>query len=267
MISNFMEEFICGRKFQNFANWIWDIDRKDNPSLFKNGDVIWCKTDYIKTLFSKIKNHTSKYILISHNSDYPITKDIYQFKPTCIKKWFAQNADCCNSELIPIPIGLENDSGPSKGSFTDYGAFNKIKECRKKHDVVYCNFNVDNNNIRKKVLHILKENGVSFWEERQKYLEYCESMSKYMFVASPKGNGIDCHRTWEALYFGCIPIVEKHFMYDSFIGLPIIQVDHWDIVDKNFLCNKSKEFIYRENSFESLKMSYWGKKILKAKNE
>ena len=27
---------------------------------------------------------------------------------------------------------------------------------------------------------------------------------------------------------GCIPIVERHFMYDSYKNLPIIQIDSWD---------------------------------------
>jgi hypothetical protein len=265
IINNFMAEFICGRKFQDFANWIWDINRKDDPSLFKDNDIIWCKTDYLKTLFLKIKDHTNRYTLISHNSDYPITKGLYQLKSLCIKKWFAQNVDYYNSELIPLPIGLENDSGPSKGSFTDYNVFGNIQDCKEKFDTVYCNFNLDNNSIRKEVLYILNKNGVVFWEERKKYSEYCESMAKYMFVASPRGNGIDCHRTWEALYFGCIPIVEKHFMYDRFYGLPIIQVDDWNIVNKEFLYNKKNKSISGE--FESLTMSYWRKKILEANNE
>ncbi len=30
---------------------------------------------------------------------------------------------------------------------------------------------------------------------------------QYSFWLSPRGNGIDCHRTWEALYLDVIPIV------------------------------------------------------------
>ena len=35
------------------------------------------------------------------------------------------------------------------------------------------------------------------------------NQSKYAFVLSPRGRGLDCHRTWEALCLGCIPIVKK----------------------------------------------------------
>ena len=27
-------------------------------------------------------------------------------------------------------------------------------------------------------------------------------------VAAPRGNGLDTHRLWEALYLGCVPIVQ-----------------------------------------------------------
>ena len=48
-------------------------------------------------------------------------------------------------------------------------------------------------------------------------------MIKYTFILSPAGIGLDCHRTWEALCLGCIPIVcipefknlfEKHVQGD-----------------------------------------------------
>lgn len=53
-----------------------------------------------------------------------------------------------------------------------------------------------------------------------------------MFVASPAGNGLDCHRTWEAIYLGVVPIVENNRMnkYFKSLGLPMILVDKtkWD---------------------------------------
>jgi hypothetical protein len=46
--------------------------------------------------------------------------------------------------------------------------------------------------------------------------EYWQQLLRSKFVASPEGNGIDCHRTYEALWCGCIPIVEivnmRHFL-------------------------------------------------------
>jgi hypothetical protein len=61
---------------------------------------------------------------------------------------------------------------------------------------------------------------------------YRKTVSRYMFIASPPGNGLDCHRTWEALYMGCIPIVEDNYMNRKFreMGLPMVLVANWDSI-------------------------------------
>jgi hypothetical protein len=51
-------------------------------------------------------------------------------------------------------------------------------------------------------------------------------MQKTLFVPSPAGNGLDCHRTWEALYLGCVPVViKKEFCGDE--TWPVLVVDNW----------------------------------------
>jgi hypothetical protein len=53
--------------------------------------------------------------------------------------------------------------------------------------------------------------------------DYLNTLGKSAFVISPEGNGIDCHRHYEALIMGAIPIVEYSplaaFKYQ---GCPII---------------------------------------------
>jgi hypothetical protein len=45
-------------------------------------------------------------------------------------------------------------------------------------------------------------------------------------VLSPPGNGNDCHRTWEALYLGAIPIIQKGTLARSISSrLPILVLD------------------------------------------
>ena len=55
------------------------------------------------------------------------------------------------------------------------------------------------NNIHPKLLH--KVGKVSKNELLRIY-------TNYAFIVSPHRNGLDCHRTWEALVLGCIPIVK-----------------------------------------------------------
>ena len=45
---------------------------------------------------------------------------------------------------------------------------------------------------------------------------------KYKFILSPPGAGFDCHRTWEALYLGAIPIVKTSSLDPLYKDLPVV---------------------------------------------
>jgi hypothetical protein len=96
-------------------------------------------------------------------------------------------------------------------------------------------------------------------------------LGQYAFVASPEGNGIDTHRTWEAIYFKCVPIVMRSFMteYYEHIGLPVWVVDSYDELiglEESFLKNKYKSF---EDRFDSpaVWVDYWIERIIKSSRE
>lgn len=190
-------------------------------------------------------------------------------KPSCIKKWFAQNVDFLNENLIPLPIGMENDCGPSKGTNTDHQIIEKYlppNDIAKSLDKIYCNFLIRHWEPRRKILDTLIGNNVVFLDERVNYEQYCINMARHRFIASPRGNGRDCHRTWEALYLGCMPIVEKHFMYDSYPELPIVQIDRWSDINRKWMDDQYEKFCNGKFSYEKLKISYWFDKIQKERS-
>jgi hypothetical protein len=57
--------------------------------------------------------------------------------------------------------------------------------------------------------------------------EYLFFMRQYKFVLSPVGNGVDTHRTWEALLAGSIPIVESSVRDHMYEGLPVLILKTW----------------------------------------
>ena len=58
--------------------------------------------------------------------------------------------------------------------------------------------------------------------------KYRKLTSDSKFVLSPPGNGADCHRTWEAIYLGAIPIVLRKFWPFIGLDLPVIVLDSWE---------------------------------------
>lgn len=61
---------------------------------------------------------------------------------------------------------------------------------------------------RASILETLVKNGISPCGQVSP-TAYWHNLRNSVFVVSPEGNGVDCHRTYEALIAGCIPIVEQ----------------------------------------------------------
>jgi len=200
------------------------------------------------------------------------TPALYRLKPKQIVKWFAQNANYNHTDLIPIPIGLENHHGPSRGSSIDPEYLNKLDDINltnisskdKNTEKIYSNFG-DTHTNRSNVRNFLISSNLAYLEnEKLSYGNFLNKISDFLFIASPRGNGIDTHRTWEALYMGSIPIVERHFMFDSY-NLPIWQIDNWEEVldesKRNFWIEKWKTGNLFQN-IDQLFMDYWKTRIL-----
>ena len=96
-------------------------------------------------------------------------------------------------------------------------------------------------------------------------------MYNHKFVFSPLGGGVDCGRTWQALYLGTIPIVPRHTNIQYYEDLPILIYDSLDEINEEYLNEKWFEINDKlKNGFynmNKLKLSYWVKKIKDIKNE
>lgn len=89
--------------------------------------------------------------------------------------------------------------------------------------------------------------------------------TEHEFVLSPFGNGFDCHRTWEALALGAIPIVRGRHFADMFSGLPVLQVHAWTDVNKELLDQAASTFsehlCWGTHTFEKQTLAYWIQRI------
>jgi hypothetical protein len=216
-----LDEYITGNRF---------ID------ICQNTDATFCKTDYIARF-----HDTSHKVFITHNSDYHIDERAFEFGPTC-NLWLAQNKHCQFSNLESIPIGLENmqlrtSEAASGGQYSSQvnGATEKALLIDKyntfemqKTGLIYMNFNIQTfPHERQLVWDMFKDKD---WVTKTKDLplqKFYFDLASHKFVISPRGNGTDCHRTWEALYLRTIPIVKRSATMVDFKDLPIYYVDDW----------------------------------------
>jgi hypothetical protein len=108
----------------------------------------------------------------------------------------------------------------------------------------------------------------------RQYLPVMSSIYKanmeQIFWLSPRGNGIDCHRTWEALYLGRIPIVESSEIDILFQDLPVFIVKDWKEITLEKLLEVFIDFTEKRQqnkyNFKKLHPSYWNAMITSLNN-
>ena len=90
-----------------------------------------------------------------------------------------------------------------------------------------------------------------------------KNQSQYAFVVSPLTNGLDAHRTWEALALGCVPIVKKSPLISLFEDLPVLIVDEWSEVTHQRLQRFLDEFKENKNNYnyDKLTLAHWVNKF------
>lgn len=83
--------------------------------------------------------------------------------------------------------------------------------------------------------------------------------SRYQFVISPRGKGIDCYRTWQALHVGSIPIVEASTINSLYEDLPIVVVERWTDLSAEMLERHLRAFEgnWSTMRWEKLTNGYW----------
>ncbi len=254
--------YVSGDTFRAIADHIHDDLKTVDTSKVKEADIIFVKISYIKEFFEKIHPHIKfPYKLITHNGDILIDEKLSTYADEKIIKWYGQNVTINHPRIVPLPIGLENISYCNSG-LPKYFNRLRIKSLPKKNRILF-GFNIMTNKEKRQqaenvLLFLPVADKIQGWPGAKKYLELAAS---YAFVASPEGNGIDCHRTWEALYLGAVPIVTSSPVTEHFksIGFPLFVIKDWKELCGLTENDLKKKYHELQDSFDKslLRADYW----------
>ncbi|CAF3798450.1 unnamed protein product [Rotaria socialis] len=106
-----------------------------------------------------------------------------------------------------------------------------------------------------------------------KILQIYKRNRHYPFWISPLGNGIDCHRTWEALYLDIIPIVWNSTLNSLYENLPVLIINNHTELTESFLRDQLHRIATKKISslnssastgyyYEKLRNAFWRQMIL-----
>jgi hypothetical protein len=127
--------------------------------------------------------------------------------------------------ISPIPIGLENWAYLQNGVPKD---FSNLVDLPRDINLLVGFSNHTNLVERSEARTFAAEvSDVYFVPEGTSPRKYRELVRRSRFVLSPPGNGPDCHRTWESIYLGAIPIVKEEFWPFLNFQLPVLLVSQW----------------------------------------
>ena len=224
--------------------------------LKSNENIVYVYGHDLELFFKEAFPEINKPIkLISHNTDYPVDSKFIQYlDDDKLTHWYAQNAVLDHPKLTPAPIGIANKQW-SHGNLDNL--LSVINANHGKENIVYKNFDIGTNiNVRRVIDQITNTNKI-FMDRNWPQTEYLTRLSKSMFVISPPGNGIDCHRIWEALYVRTVPIVERSSAFRNFTNLPIMFIDRWEDITIDFLKTQIPLYYNKSYDLKQLKLEYW----------
>jgi len=243
--------FITGNKFKSLADDYLD-QSKPYIDLSKKPEKIFLFTDWVDIFKQQILPKIDyQFKLITHNADTGVyEKHLDLLNDNRLLKWFGMNCHVEHEKLVPIPIGIANEQWPHGDERLLERVMSKTVE---KINRIYCNFNPLTNPFRRKVLDQIRTNPVVDIEKnRLDHKSYWEKLATYKYVISPPGNSVDCHRIWESLYLGTIPICLNDIPLKTFTDLPIMFIESFE----DFELKES------DGKVERLSFDYW-RKIIK----
>ncbi|KAK3276895.1 hypothetical protein CYMTET_15063 [Cymbomonas tetramitiformis] len=153
------------------------------------------------------------------------------------------------------------DSGLSNGLTTS----NKVFEASTPHlPAPSISTTIYHRLLRKKIVRHTESRELR--EAYTRFAIYLKVLQKFKFTLSPPGNGVDAHRTWEALLAGSVPIVieDPISMHPLYHGLPVLMVRDCSEITERFLEEQYATLKRGSWNHDKLFMRYWRKVITKA---
>jgi len=168
-------------------------------------------------------------VIMSHGDFLPSPSLLTEIANRCARL-FSINVVDETEKIRAIPLGLENLSRNINGRLNDYfGSLDSPAETPRTRDV-FTAFEPENNpSVRGPLVELLRGSRFGWSPRRMSPEQYRQAVSESMFVLSPPGRGLDCHRTWEAIYLGAVPVVPEGTLPPGLLhDLPIYSVSSYE---------------------------------------
>lgn len=256
--------------------------------LNDNNKYFWIRNSNVRNKFrdldllvkniSKIKKPK---ILIIADGDDPVpssyNKETFQMilKNKFIEKIYIQNYDksIVHNKIKHYPIGIDLHTPRFLLNFNYEEKMKYYLDIRKSSatyvlNKAFCDTHLSDSHPDRKIMYkkIKKNRYIDFLNEKLDFVDIIKKYRNYRFVLSPRGNGLDCHRTWELFLIGCIVIMETSPLDDMWKknNLPVVILNDYNELNVpslhlrlEFWYKRYKDLVSLDNILPKFKNSYW----------
>lgn len=228
--------FVSGDTFRQLAGWVFSQDQivhrvgLNDGLCFASGPIA-TNEDFVDRAQEFVADSTvGRLKLIIHNGDHIPTENTLLALKDIFSQVYCVNVIKETAWLRALPIGLENASLDNNGRLSYYLEGLETPRSIDRSRLVVSSFHTSNHPaLREPTAELFRKSRFGFDGHSWKRAEYREVLKDTLFVVSPPGNGPDCHRTWESIYMGAIPVVLKgHLAKSLWQEMPILAVDRYE---------------------------------------
>lgn len=225
--------YLSGDFFRSLCDASLDDDsgtRRRFRAALRTARSLFVKTDCLAEFLADHSRHASTCrVLVTGNSDLEIL-EVPAGLPPQVRTWFAQNALVRSDLVQPLPIGLENQSLGQNGVRRHFRRCTEAEVAAKRVRIL-ASFAITTPERVNLLERLASSPRVDVFDRVSPH-RFQERIREYRFVAAPRGNGVDTHRLWEALYADAIPITRRTCWSESLRaeGIPTLEIDDWEEV-------------------------------------
>ena len=279
--------YLTHKHIRDLATYDFNLNQEQllmdiQNNQIQNNAIIVCMPNTINHLKYLLDKFTSPVTLLftdhhtvgSDNSSNNNTKiaDHEMVKHIYAGNWY----DKPHSKVTQIPIGISNKDiyinklSPALEHFEKNMTLNKDKPLRvlcNAHKRTYSKPRSGYIDDRKDMINQLKDSKVvDFCTEKHEFssltlISCWKKHEQYAFELSPSGNGLDCHRTYEAIILNTIPIVRSNTLDPIYKqhDLPVVVVKEWnEVTEENLkIWHEQYKDCFTKDTKDKMKITYW----------
>jgi hypothetical protein len=262
----------------------------------RDGEVVWVRLSWLRSFAKQVLPHVkARFVLVTGDSDSCVPSGLTAEAEAILGSpnvlhWFTQNYDgsTVTKKMSPVPIGIdfhmqserpfwgETCASPLQQEEALKSIARGLAPAGKRIQKVYIDFAWQQRLgiLDYRTYHPLQ--GTRLRQSRRwlaKRLRANEAVhcqngpiprsemwrkrGEFAFVLSPPGNGLDCHRTWEALALGHIVLVPSSSLNSLYTDLPVVILNRWDEITLENLGNWLSLYQSSLGIAEKLTSAYW----------